>query len=148
MLSSFYNVPFRKDVITRASREALRTQNLSLEVLGNLSTILGFVGNISSIPTAQLSRLSFPCFCIVDKSLVLIHDIQQQSVHAVFPEFGPVKCSISDLTGSDNGLRVLTLSPGRDSQQRKLNFAWFFLKFVSINVAYLKFWLHHSYCSF
>ena len=63
---------------------------------------------------------------MVDQSLVLIHDIHGQSVRAVFPEYGAIKCEISDLTGNDSGLRVLTLSPGRDSQQRKLNFAWFF----------------------
>ena len=125
MLSAYHNVPFRKDVITRASSEALRTQSLSIEVVGNLSTILGFVGNISSIPTSQLSRLAFPCFCFHDDNLVLIHEIRGQSVRAIIPSYGAITCNLSDLIGDNNGLRVLTLSPGRDSQQKKLNFSWF-----------------------
>ena len=43
----------------RAAKESLKDRQIDLETLGNLATILGFIGTISDIPTAQLPRLSF-----------------------------------------------------------------------------------------
>ena len=85
-------------------RESLRNQHISLELLGNLSTILGFVGNISVIPTAQLVRLSFPCFCLVESNIAFIHDIKDGVVRAIFPAFGKVKFPLDELVGDNEGL--------------------------------------------
>jgi ATP-binding cassette subfamily B protein len=125
MLALVHNVPFRRDVIERAARESLRDHAASLETLGNLSTVMGFVGTISDIPTAQLPRLSFPCFALVDGQLAMLHDISRDQVRAVLPEYGRVLLPLEQLVGTLGGARVLTLSPGRESQQRKLGFSWF-----------------------
>ena len=90
MLALVHNVPFRRDVLERAAREGLRDHAASLEILGNLSTLLGFVGTISDIPTAQLPRLAFPCFALVDGQLAMVHDISRGQVRAVLPEYGPL----------------------------------------------------------
>lgn len=126
MLALVHNVPFRRDVIERAARETLRDHPPSLETLGNLSTVMGFVGTISDIPTAQLPRLSFPCFALVDGQLAMFHDIAHGQVRAVLPEFGPVVIALDAIVADLGGARILSLAPGRDSQQRKLGFSWFF----------------------
>ena len=97
MLSIFHNVPFRRDVIVRAAKQSLKDKPPSLEVTGNLSTLMGFVGTISDIPTAQLSRLSFLCFALVDGGLAMIHDISNGEVRAVLPSFGRVVFDIEEL---------------------------------------------------
>ncbi len=125
MLALYYNIPFRRDVILRAAKESIRGESTSLQITGNLSCILGFVGTISNIPTAQLHRISFPCIAFVDGELGMIHDISNDVVRAVLPEFGRVCFKTSKLTADSNGLQVLCLSPGRDSQQKKLGFSWF-----------------------
>ena len=125
MLAQFYNVPFRKDVLERAANETLRDQQPNLETLCNLSTILGFIGTISDIPNAQLSRLSFPCFALVDNSLAMLYDISRGQVKAVLPEYGRVTMPLATLLADRSGVRILSLTPGRDSQQRKLGFSWF-----------------------
>ena len=126
MLSIYHNVPFRRDVIARAAKELLKSKSVSLEIVGNLSTLMGFVGTISEIPAAQLPRLAFPCFVLFEDKLSMIHDISNGQVKAVFPSHGRVSLPLSDLLGENLGLRVLCLSRGRDSQQRKLGFSWFF----------------------
>ena len=40
MLSRYYNVPFRRDIVQRAARDALRSSNPSLEIIGGLSTLM------------------------------------------------------------------------------------------------------------
>ena len=58
MFTSYFNVPFRKDIVERAARESLILQTY-FKIIGNLSTIIGFVGTITDIPTSQLHRVSF-----------------------------------------------------------------------------------------
>ena len=128
MLSQFYNVPFRRDVIERAAKESMKDRDIDLETLGNLATILGFIGTICDIPSAQLPRLAFPCFALVDGDLAMLHDISRGQVKAVFPEYGRVTFPQATLLSDQPGVRVLTLAPGRDSQQRKPTLAGFFRK--------------------
>lgn len=126
MLSLVYNVPFRRDVIERAAKESLKNHSASLQIVGNLSTLMGFVGTIGDVPAAQLSRIPFPCFCLFEGNLAMIHDISNDNVRAVLPEYGRALFSLKELLCNQDGITVLTLTPGRDSQQKKLGFAWFF----------------------
>ncbi len=125
MLAMANNVPFRRDVIERAAKESLQDRASSLELVGNLSTMMGFVGTISDIPEAQLPRLSFPCLAILMGQPAIIHDVSRHQLKAVIPEYGPVTLPLTELTGEKGGARILSMSPGRESQQRKLSFAWF-----------------------
>ena len=125
MLSIYFNVPFRRDIIERAARESVKENNLSLQTLGNLSSFMGFIGTISDIPSGQLPRVQFPCFVIVDGDFAMLYDISNSAVKAVLPNTGRVTLALDDLTYPNDGCRVLSLSPGTDSQQRKLNLSWF-----------------------
>ena len=125
MLSQVYNVPFRRDVLERAARESVRSGHPSLESLGNLATLLGFIGTICVIPKAQLTRLSFPCFALVDGALAMLYEISRGQVRAVLPEYGRVILPVDLLLADQPGVNILSLTPGRESQQRKLGFSWF-----------------------
>ena len=55
MLARHYNVPFRRDVIERAATDNLRGRSqTSLELIGNLSTVMGFTGTMTDLPEGQL----------------------------------------------------------------------------------------------
>lgn len=125
MLALYYNVPFRRDVMERSVRHSLGDRAVSLELLGNFAVSMGFTGSLADIPEAQLLRLPFPCFVIVEGQPAMLHDISRGQVKAVLPEYGMVQMSLDDLMGGHGGARVLTLSPGRDTQRRKLGLSWF-----------------------
>ena len=58
MLARYYNVPFRRDVIERAANDNLRGRtHTSLELIGNLSTVMGFTGTMTDLPEGQLGRV-------------------------------------------------------------------------------------------
>jgi len=126
MLALYYNAPFRRDVIERAARSALQGHAVSLEVLGNLATFMGFTGSIGALPEAQLPRLPFPCFALVMGQPAMLHDVSRDTIKAVLPEYGSVTLPLEELTSGQGGARILMLSPGRDTQTRKLGLAWFF----------------------
>ena len=125
MLAKFHNVPFRKDVVQRAAQQTLHGHSCSLQQLGNLASWMGFLGTLADVPEAQLHRLPFPCFAVLFDQPAMIHDISQDGVKAVVPEYGSITLPLSELMQGEEGIRVLTLAPGRDSQRRKLSFSWF-----------------------
>ena len=69
MLARHYNVPFRRDVIERAANDNLRGRSqTSLELIGNLSTLMGFTGTMTDLPEGQLGRAPFPVIGMGDGS--------------------------------------------------------------------------------
>ena len=86
---------------------------------------MGFVGTISDIPKAQCFRLSFPAIVIFKDQPCVVFDISQDIVRVSLPNQGRVSIPIDDFFCGEDGLRVLSLAPGRDTQQKKLNFSWF-----------------------
>lgn len=127
MLARHYNVPFRRDVIERAAIDNLRGRSqTSLELIGNLSTVMGFNGTMTDLPEGQLGRAPFPAIGWVMDQPAILHDITSEGVKAVVPEYGRVVLPLSELTGDQAGARLLLLQPGRESQRRKLGLSWFF----------------------
>ena len=127
MLARYYNVPFRRDVIERAANDNLRGgTHTSLELIGNLSTVMGFTGTMTDLPEGQLGRVPFPAIGWVMDQPTIIHDISSQGVKAVVPEYGRVILPLAELVGDQAGARLLLLQPGRESQRRKLGLSWFF----------------------
>ena len=126
MLALYYNAPFRRDVIERAARDSLQNREASLELIGNLSTLMGFNGTLADLPEAQLPRAQFPCFALLLGQPAILHDIIHGEVKAVVPEYGRVKLPLDQLTGGQGGARLLLLQPGRDTQSRKLGISWFY----------------------
>ena len=136
MLARHYNVPFRRDVIERAAIDNLRGRSqTSLELIGTLSTVMGFTGTMTDLPEGQLGRAPFPAIAVVMDQPSVIHDITSQGVKAVVPEYGKVILPLTELVRDQAGARLLLLQPGRDSQRRKLGLSWFFLRFVNIVAA-------------
>ena len=127
MLARHYNVPFRRDVIERAAKDNLRGRTqTSLELVGNLSTVMGFTGTMADLPEGQLGRAPFPAIAWVMDQPAIIHDITSNGVKAVLPEYGRVILPLGELVGDQEGARLLLLQPGRESQRRKLGLSWFF----------------------
>ena len=124
MLARHYNVPFRRDVIAKDNLRG-RSQT-SLELIGSLSTVMGFTGTLTDLPEGQLGRVPFPAIAWVMDQPSIIHDITSQGVKAVVPEYGRVILPLTELVGDQEGARLLLLQPGRESQRRKLGLSWFF----------------------
>ena len=125
MLAKYYNVPFRSDILERACKDSVRSSAANLETIGNLSTIIGFTGNLTYIPEPQLSRVPFPCFAMIRNQPAIIYSITNNQARAVLPEFGACIIPVAELIDSNSSLRVLILSPGRDAQFKKLSLSWF-----------------------
>ena len=111
MVCKYYNAPFRRDIVERAANQAIKSTHVSLEILGNLSTYMGFVGTISDIPLAQCFRIAFPAIVIYNDQPCVVFDISHDIVRASLPSQGRVSIPIKQFTNDAEGLRVLCLTP-------------------------------------
>ena len=125
MLSIYYKIPFRSDIIERITKEQLRDKKPNLMMIGNISTVLGLTGALTPIAKEQLHRIPLPCIVNISEQPSVIYEITKEEAKAVVPEYGPVSVTLDELTEGKGGVQVLTLTPGRDAQHRKLNFKWF-----------------------
>ena len=80
MLARHHNVPFRRDVIERAAKDNLSGQRTtSLELIGNLSTLMGFTGTLVDLPDSGDSRF-LPCIAVLCGQPSLIHEISRGEI--------------------------------------------------------------------
>ena len=100
MLCKFYNSPFRRDVVERAAQQNIKSSSVSLEIIGNLSTFMGFVGTISNIPSAQCFRIQFPSIVIYQDQPCVVFDISGDIVRVSIPSQGRVSIPLESFRRS------------------------------------------------
>lgn len=125
MLSGFYNLPFRRDVMERICRAELRDQAPTLAQMAGMTTVMGFQPSLVDLPKSQVPRAQVPCLAIIRGQPSVVFSLEKGEVLAVVPEYGRVRLSQEEWIGDGPGVQVLSVSPGRDAQQRKLGFRWF-----------------------
>ena len=125
MLAAFHGLPFRRDVMERITSEKLRDRAASIQSMGELLATMTFRVTQVDIPLNQLPRASTPCLAMVREQPAVIYKVAKGEVLAVLPEYGRVRFPVADLGGPDSAIRLLAVTPGPDSQRKKLELSWF-----------------------
>ena len=125
MLAAFHGLPFRRDVMERITTEKLQGRAPSMHSLGELLATMTFRVSLVDIPLHQLARAATPCLAFVRDQPAVIYKVANNEVLAVLPEYGRVRFPLADLGSAEEGIRLLLVSPGPDSQRRKLGLSWF-----------------------
>ena len=122
-----HNVPFRRDVIERAAKDNLRGQrSTSLELIGNLSTLMGFTGTLVICLKPRSFAPSFPCIAVLCDQPSFIHEVRRGEVFAVIPEYGRVRLPLSELVGHEEVVRCCFSIQVEIQARRKLGLSWFY----------------------
>jgi subfamily B ATP-binding cassette protein HlyB/CyaB len=125
MLAAFHGLPFRRDVMERITSDKLSDHAVSIQSMGELLATMSFRVTQADIPLHQLGRASTPCLAMVRDQPAVIYKIAKGEVLAVLPEYGRVRFPVADLGSPDSAIRLLVISPGPDSQRKKLGLSWF-----------------------
>ena len=125
MFAAFHGLPFRRDVMERISTDKLQGRAASIQSMGELLATMTFRVSQVDIPLHQLPRASTPCLAMVREQPAVIYKIAKGEVLAVLPEYGRVRIPLSDLGKPDSAIRLLVVTPGPDSQRKKLGLSWF-----------------------
>ena len=127
MLSQYFGMPFRKEVIRRVLGDQLERQgSLSLNTCGAVAELMGLNAQLVSVPANALHRLETPVLVRWQDSLAIIYEITAQEMVIGVPEMGLLKRQLADFveTWDDNG-QVLLLKPTKETPQERFGLRWF-----------------------
>lgn len=127
MLSKYFKMPFRKEVIRRVLGEQIqRTGNLSLPLCGAISELMGLNAQLVSIPATAFNRLQTPCLVRWQDSLAVVYAISDRSMVIAVPELGLLRRKPEDFleTWGDHG-EVLLLQKTKETPQERFGLSWF-----------------------
>jgi len=127
MLSMYFNMPFRRDVIKKIILENLQRQgNISLSFCGALAELIGLNVQLISLPGQQIVNLEPPFLIRWDNSLAVVYEVSPRQMVIAVPEVGLKKTKPEDFlsTWGSEG-EVLLLQKSKDTPQKKFGLSWF-----------------------
>lgn len=128
MLSKYFGMPFRKEVIRRVLSEQIeRTGSLSLPLCGAVSELMGLNPQLINIPAQAITRIEGPCLVSWQDSLAVIYDTSETEMIIAVPELeGVRRYQPSDFidTWGESG-EVLLLKKTKETPQERFGLSWF-----------------------
>ena len=127
MISKYFQMPFRKEVINRVLSEQLkRTNSFSLPLCGAVSELMGLNPQLVNIPAKAFTRLEGPCFVRWQDSLALVYDISEKELVIAVPEIGLRRYQPEEFleTWGEVG-EVLLLQKTKETPQERFGLSWF-----------------------
>ncbi|WP_017305413.1 peptidase domain-containing ABC transporter [Spirulina subsalsa] len=127
MLSQYFNMPFRRDVIRRVVTEQVQRQGgISLYSAGAISELIGLNAQLVTIPGKSLSRLQAPALVVWQESLAILYEISDRQLVIAVPELGILRRKPADFldTWEEVG-SVLLLQPTKETPTQRFGFQWF-----------------------
>ncbi|GAB4383334.1 MAG: hypothetical protein Kow00121_45060 [Elainellaceae cyanobacterium] len=127
MLCQYFNVPFRKDIVRRVlTSQMQRTGNVSLELCGAVSEMIGLTAQLVTVPASAIGRLEAPAIVEWQDSLAILYSINERELVIAVPESGIVRRKPADFVESwgDRG-EVLLLQSNRQTPQKRFGLQWF-----------------------
>lgn len=127
MLSKYFGMPFRKEVIKRVLKEQLeRTPTLSLPLCGAVSELMGLNPQLINIPAQAITRLEGPCLITWQDSLAIIYELNETELLIAVPELGLRRYKPEDFISSwgESG-EVLLLKKTKETPQERFGLSWF-----------------------
>ena len=128
MLSIYFKIPFRPEVIQRILVEQLESHgNLSLIGCGHIAELMGLNPQQMTVPAYVFPRLRTPFLIQWQDSLAIVYEINRHSLILGIPERGIVHWPWGDLLEEweDSEQEVLLLYPPRENSQEKFDLRWF-----------------------
>lgn len=127
MLSQYFEVPFRKEVIRRVLSDQLkRNDTLSLPIAGPIAELLGLKAQLHSIPTKSISRASTPALIRWGEELAILYESNDREVVLGIPSQGVVTKSMKEFGEMwGQGGQVLLLEATKETPQQRFGIQWF-----------------------
>jgi len=132
MLARFFDLPFRKDVLTRILEDQIKRDEsgsgIGLIQLAAIADLMGLRASQLSVSDAQVPRLQFPVLAMGAKGPVVIWSADQVGQVLVSdPTAGQGPVAINALEGRDEegNLPVLCIERSGRTPQKRFGLAWF-----------------------
>ncbi|MGK7881304.1 MAG: peptidase domain-containing ABC transporter [Crocosphaera sp.] len=127
MLSQYFGMPYRRDVIRRILAQQLqRTGTLSLPLCGAITELMGLNSQLIKIPASSFTQLKTPALIMWQDSLTVLYDVSEKEVVVAVPELGILRRNPREFLEQwgESG-EVLLLQPTKETPQQRFGLSWF-----------------------
>lgn len=127
MLSKYYGMPFRKDVIERIVKDNLEQHgSISLDLCGAISELMGLNAQLLQMPKEAVTKINPPAIVKWQGGLTIIYEISDRNVVLGVPEIGVLRRNVDDFLNSwEEPYQVLLLKKTKETPQEKFGLNWF-----------------------
>ncbi|MGB3761322.1 MAG: peptidase domain-containing ABC transporter [Rivularia sp. (in: cyanobacteria)] len=127
MLSEYWNIPFRRDVVRRVLvNQQQRLGNISLQLCGSVAPMLGLQAQVSTVPSVAISRIQTPVMLQWQNDLAILYKASDREFILGIPGKGIEQYKPKDFMQSwgEQG-EVLLLQPTLITPQKQFGLSWF-----------------------
>ena len=139
MLSQYFNLPFRRDVVQRVLVTQLeRNGSLSLDLCGAIAELMGMHAQLVAVPASAISRLEVPAMVMWQGNPAILYEVNERELVIGVPDMGILRRKPEDfietwIEPSDAGDgeqgpaagQVLLFKTTKHTPQKRFNLEWF-----------------------
>ena len=127
MLALSSKVPFRRDTLKKVLEgQFRRDKGLSVELLGGLCEILGFISQVGTVDSANVANVEPPALFFLDESPAIIFDINPDFATIGSPSKGLLKITTSELkTQIEDSLKFAIPRKVATTPTSRFGWSWF-----------------------
>ena len=127
MLSKYFGLKFRRDIIRKVLENQLKTAgSISLQACGAIAQSIGLTPQLAQVPAEAINRIKAPVMIKWQDSFAIIYSITEQELVIATPEQGLMRKRIpqfKEIWGESG--EVLLLQAPQVEQKEQFSFWWF-----------------------
>jgi subfamily B ATP-binding cassette protein HlyB/CyaB len=127
MLSKYFGLKFRRDIIRKVLDNQLKTAgSISLQACGAIAQSIGLTPQLAQVPAEAINRIKAPVMIKWQDSFAIIYSITEQELVLATPEQGLMRKRIpqfKEIWGESG--EVLLLQAPQVEQKEQFSFWWF-----------------------
>jgi ATP-binding cassette, subfamily B, bacterial HlyB/CyaB len=134
MITKHLEMPFRRDVVRRILNDQIKRQgNISFPAIAYISELIGLKVQLIELPIASVTRIPTPALLRYADSFAVLYAADANTMVVGVPSQGIVRCKPAqfveqldaDPTNFPPQVRVLLLTPTKETPQERFGLRWF-----------------------
>ncbi|MBE9093049.1 peptidase domain-containing ABC transporter [Tychonema sp. LEGE 07203] len=127
MLSKYFGIKFRRDIIRKVLENQLKTAGaISMQACGAIAQSIGLTPQLAQVPAEAINRIKAPVMIKWEDSFAIIYSITEQELVMATPEKGLMRKRIPQFKEIWGELgEVLLLQAPQVEQKEQFSFWWF-----------------------
>lgn len=127
MLSKYWGMPWRRDVIHRAlSNNYKRTGKVSIELCGGLAELIGVKAQLVQAPAVAISQLPTPVLLPYLDTYAILYSASEKELVLAIPEQGIVRQKTTEFVENcPEECQVLLLQSTPETPKKRFGLSWF-----------------------
>jgi ATP-binding cassette, subfamily B, bacterial HlyB/CyaB len=127
MLSKYFNIKFRRDIIRKVLENQLKTAGaINLQACGAIAQSIGLTPQLAQVPADAINRIKAPVMIKWEDSFAIVYSITEQELVLASPEKGLMRKRVAqfrEIWGEQG--EVLLLQAPQVEQKEQFSFWWF-----------------------